>query len=80
MLAPWHARSALHVRAALPSNSVQRKFTSDENCIILVSYYQNNKGTVKLLYSHFKQIIQGFNDFLEVSWGLKEPTDINHKY
>jgi hypothetical protein len=35
---------------------------------------------VKLLKSHFKQIIQGFNDFLEVSWGLKKPTDVNHKY
>ncbi|MFT4693815.1 MAG: hypothetical protein ACI8TE_000713 [Francisella sp.] len=53
---------------------------SDKNCIILVSYYQNNKGTEKLLYSYFKQIIQGFNDFLEVSWSLKKPTDVNHKY
>ena len=48
----------------------------------MVTSLKLNEKTNKVVYlsSYFKQIVQGFNDFLEVSWGLKKSNDVKHRY
>ena len=53
-----------------------------ENGYINATSLKLNEKTNKVVYlsSYFKQIVQGFNDFLEVSWGLKKSNDVKHRY